>query len=828
MEYVEGQSLASFLKEKVLSLKGKLTLFKAIALAVQHAHSQQVIHGDIKPDNIIISRLGEVKLIDFGVSREVDCVTYTGADVDRKQGNILDYLSAYSEGYTSPEQLAGESPSTFSDIYSLGALLSFILSEGTSYAIEQQDKENKYAIELVNIIAMAKSTSSVMRFTTVDEMKRELERFQENLPITSMTYSLSNLAVLFYRRNRLSSIFSATFLLALTMGFTGFAYQNVQLRQEKKVNNQVFRSISTLLNQIDPTRKNITQNERINTIILLEKRIDWSKLTGVSAVRYATYLANAYTSVGEINKAISLLESLEKTLPVDVISSPDSTYLINIKLADLYFLIGKNIAAKESVSIALAQYPMLSLDVEEVLSQLNTRAEFLEFATEENTLINFIDWIENQNNLNLLSLEAKFAFNNIKIAYHVKRSEGEEILTITTSNLKLIRENKSRVPAYYYVSALSGHYATVENLYGSDHVSLKGIPGELNGLLEKVVKEGHPQFNKILSLLLQIYLKSDFAKASDLYLKYELQLLKSAKRDRRLSGYLSKFLQITGRYAEALSLNFRGVEIAIEKFGYNENSQFAIANPKYTLANTVAEVMGLKNADKYYQELQHIVTEKQLIPYIAIQSAYCKSLINYHDIRASKVCGNIAEVVNEKLSDGNSFILDSNSMLLSIVSYINSLSSDRLEHLIKLIEEQVGLSQNIQSTKKAYERLFIYYLERKEVEKAFSYLVLLEQLRKNSNYTIKSADMDLLYARYYQVIKNLSVGQLNFDRASEYLCRFMPSSSFRYRRLEVLSKVYGNLPESCQNAALRDSQLKNLQSKFENQLHKTQLLFQVH
>lgn len=67
------------------------------------------------------------------------------------------------------------------------------------YLKDQQDKENKYAIELVNIIAKAKSTSSIMRFNTVDAMKRDIERFQENLPITCMTYSLPKLAVLFYR-----------------------------------------------------------------------------------------------------------------------------------------------------------------------------------------------------------------------------------------------------------------------------------------------------------------------------------------------------------------------------------------------------------------------------------------------------------------------------------------------------------------------------------------------------------------------------------------------------------------------------------------------------
>lgn len=92
--FSDGQSLTNFLKENILSLNEKLTLFKAIALTVQHAHSQQLIHGDIKPGNIIISRLGDVKLIDFGVAREVDCLSYAGADVDRKQRSILDYLSA--------------------------------------------------------------------------------------------------------------------------------------------------------------------------------------------------------------------------------------------------------------------------------------------------------------------------------------------------------------------------------------------------------------------------------------------------------------------------------------------------------------------------------------------------------------------------------------------------------------------------------------------------------------------------------------------------------------------------------------------------------------
>ncbi len=138
IEYVEGTPLNQFLQENELTIKEKLALFSTIVKAIQYAHNQQVVHGDIKPENIVVTKEGVAKLIDFGVSRQ------------SKQNNkvIHDYLCALSRGYTSPEQISGKATaSVLTDVYALGALLSFIITGSTPFQASENDNRYFWSVE---------------------------------------------------------------------------------------------------------------------------------------------------------------------------------------------------------------------------------------------------------------------------------------------------------------------------------------------------------------------------------------------------------------------------------------------------------------------------------------------------------------------------------------------------------------------------------------------------------------------------------------------------------------------------------------------------------
>ena len=113
MEYVAGEDLKSFIRRS-----GKLTETKAIAVASDvaegliEAHRLGVIHRDLKPQNIMIDKLGNARIMDFGIARSTE-----GKGVTEK-GIIIG-----TPDYMSPEQVEGQETDLRSDIYSLGIIL---------------------------------------------------------------------------------------------------------------------------------------------------------------------------------------------------------------------------------------------------------------------------------------------------------------------------------------------------------------------------------------------------------------------------------------------------------------------------------------------------------------------------------------------------------------------------------------------------------------------------------------------------------------------------------------------------------------------------------
>ena len=113
MDYIDGQTLDDYLAEK-----GKLTeeetvkLLKPVAEALDYAHTQGVVHRDVKPGNVMIRKDGTPFVLDFGIAREIQ-ETMTRVTGKLSSGTLL---------YMSPEQLNGDAPKPAQDIYSFAAM----------------------------------------------------------------------------------------------------------------------------------------------------------------------------------------------------------------------------------------------------------------------------------------------------------------------------------------------------------------------------------------------------------------------------------------------------------------------------------------------------------------------------------------------------------------------------------------------------------------------------------------------------------------------------------------------------------------------------------
>ena len=121
MEYVDGQPLEMLLEAGALAAERTANLGRQMARGMAHAHGLGIVHGDLKPANLLVTRDGVVKITDFGLSRRVPLPSdgdKTREWVPSQEGKI-----AGTPAYMSPEQSRGEPATPKSDVFSLAAVL---------------------------------------------------------------------------------------------------------------------------------------------------------------------------------------------------------------------------------------------------------------------------------------------------------------------------------------------------------------------------------------------------------------------------------------------------------------------------------------------------------------------------------------------------------------------------------------------------------------------------------------------------------------------------------------------------------------------------------
>lgn len=226
MEYVEGQPITLASENRGLSINQRLDLFRAVCSAVHYAHQKLVIHRDIKPNNVLVTPEGIVKLIDFGISEPLYTDLMPGGFPQTEGGQRL-----MTPEYASPEQLLGQELTTASDIYSLGVLLFELLTgsrpytlTGLSFAAAErvvclQEVRKPSTVEglsdrrrrelrgdLDRIILMAMEKDPARRYLSAQHFQEDLVRYLRGRPVLARKatpiYRLSK----FVHRHRIASL----------------------------------------------------------------------------------------------------------------------------------------------------------------------------------------------------------------------------------------------------------------------------------------------------------------------------------------------------------------------------------------------------------------------------------------------------------------------------------------------------------------------------------------------------------------------------------------------------------------------------------------------
>jgi serine/threonine-protein kinase len=114
MEYVDGRLLKDIIREGPLEANEAVRIIEGVLTALEYSHRAGVVHRDIKPGNIMITRNGQVKVMDFGIARAISDSSTTVAQTTAILGTA---------SYFSPEQAKGESVDARTDLYSTGVVL---------------------------------------------------------------------------------------------------------------------------------------------------------------------------------------------------------------------------------------------------------------------------------------------------------------------------------------------------------------------------------------------------------------------------------------------------------------------------------------------------------------------------------------------------------------------------------------------------------------------------------------------------------------------------------------------------------------------------------
>ena len=215
MEYVEGRNLASVLREnRRLRPEEAARIVAQVCRALEAAHAEKIVHRGLKPQNIMVDAAGKVTVMDFGIARAVDSLTYT------RTGALIG-----TPAYMSPEQARGNAAGPASDLFSLGVVFYEILTGTHPFRADDMMSsllrriEGKFVPpseldptlppELSTVVVKSLALDPDKRYASAAEMRRAIEAWQVKAGLAE-----SDVAALPAARSRLKRYGTAILLAA--------------------------------------------------------------------------------------------------------------------------------------------------------------------------------------------------------------------------------------------------------------------------------------------------------------------------------------------------------------------------------------------------------------------------------------------------------------------------------------------------------------------------------------------------------------------------------------------------------------------------------------
>ena len=244
MELIEGKSLEEHIRERqgqIWPLYQKLDIFHKVCDAIAYAHSKNVLHLDIKPDNIRLGLYGEVIVCDWGLGHilytdDIQLEDYGFDSMSLENDQTMYGYFRGTPGYMAPERTENQK-SVQADIFSLGALLYTLLNGQIPFAGKSSAEIVKNTLEgklrpsqkdlpigLKSIYEKALRPESEQRYESILELQQDLDKYRKGFAPSAENAGFLKQLFLIYKRNKLNCVLITVFILVIGIVLANYIY----------------------------------------------------------------------------------------------------------------------------------------------------------------------------------------------------------------------------------------------------------------------------------------------------------------------------------------------------------------------------------------------------------------------------------------------------------------------------------------------------------------------------------------------------------------------------------------------------------------------------